>query len=484
MEEEIKEELREDVKDEVNKEKTAPLDELVSEEVVQAIRNAISTVMENEDPKELMNDDDIVVLSDGKSHIMISIAKNDEGQLFVRIGGIEAEAIPINEGDDIESIIAAKLREYESIFAFDAATVLEGKEKVEFLEKKRELGFLERKEDVLQMGEEELEQENESNEERKTAQAGENDPLEEKYEWAKKHGTPLRMGREVTSSENTHMFFKDMLGINTHEIYRVKGEGTHEFSYIGKDSTGKIIETEGNETRMGTNPTREVTVKKSDGTVEKRTMSNIKIFGGRYVLISNVAEGAMTGRETTYIGQLTPDGSIVVVEALDSRNNRASGESTVKEGVARNKSVYEVQEIAESARLAKKIREMTQDDRITQEEVELVRSLKKETTKECDVIHFLDFIYDLRKEGIKDKDIERLLNQSEKMVHAVVEIVKDGQCNSEQVAMILDKVERQNMPIEQAVKLVRDGVEEKEEPEEEQEKTPWGDAEDRRAGRR
>ena len=390
---------------------------------------------------------DEVILDDGKTEIRIGLRQNEGNSL------ISIDAARFIKGQGIDdagmSELKQELNEYSEIFELNKAKIYSKTIRMQEQKKK--------------------------------------DSVKNELDKAIKQGnaTPLRLGREITEGEDTRMMFKRMFGQKFNELYRVRGKGTHDFDYIGNTDSGKYEKVNASTTREGNDPLQKIIIMRKDGTFEEKTVDNLMVRG-KYAIATDIPDSVVSERMYTYICVRTPGEKYLAIEALDSRNNNASSNELVKSNMTRARSVYEIEDVANAARLGEKINSLMWDGSLSAEEVELVKRLVVEQNlKEGEVIDFLNFVHDLKQLGLDTTQMKSILDSAKMTIDQIQEFERNGISDTKETLAIFYMMNRDNMSFEDAVnklKLKEQEVLENRSKryDEDDEKTLWGDAEAKR----
>lgn len=233
----------------------------------------------------------------------------------------------------------------------------------------------------------------------------------------------IRTGREITDGEDFHMLAQRMFGVDAYEVYRVRGKDAHGFKYIAKTTSGEYKEFGGTTTREGTNPLQKIHILKKDGTIEEKQVDHL-LTNGRYAIATDIPDSAISDRPRTLIGNILQSGEYLFIEALDSRNASASENMMIREMIDRSVSRLKLEDIGSAIELAKRIRGITQDSKISVEEIELVKKLRENGYDDEEIFTTIDTIHDLKEEGLKDTEIKAILDSVETTAKQIEEMEK------------------------------------------------------------
>ncbi|MCL2342228.1 MAG: hypothetical protein FWC53_04255 [Firmicutes bacterium] len=415
-----------------------------------------------------------IILDDGQSEIIIEIRPSNQntGEYIVSIGG--QDVISFIETIDEETLLHLEgvLGVFAERFELERAEVRTAPEEVaEKIEEQKgtEVGNKPKKEPE------------------KDTNTQNTDLIQAELDNAIKTGNavPLRLGREITEGEDIHMMLKRMFGQDFVEVYRVRGKGTHDFDYIGKTTSGKYEKVNASQTREGTNPLQKIIIMRKDGTFEEKTVDHL-IVRGRYAIATDMPDGTgISERTYTFICVRGPGEKYLAIEALDDRTNEASNDTLIKSNMNRDKSVYEIEDVADAAVMAQKIESLAWDGKFTSEEVELVKKLTVEKAlNEGEVIDFLEFVHELKKLGLNDTEVKAILDSAKMTIEQVQELERNDICDAKEVNAVFQMMEKDNMSFADAVNKLKEQEDRMENSInghvcEDDARTPWGDAEKR-----
>lgn len=270
---------------------------------------------------------------------------------------------------------------------------------------------------------------------------------------AKKEGRAdkLRVGREITAAgEDLSLLMKRMFGRGAHEIYRVRDENdSHKFTYICKGNDGKYFEPKGSRSNEGTNARQMCWIQNTDGSFEKKTVDDMKVFG-KYVIATDI--NTVTDSTRTLVGQRTPRGEYILMSALDHRIADTSSNANVKDNLARGNSIWEIEDVILAAELGRTIREIRQDGKLSADEVEIIKKLKKEgiaDEKVRRIIMSMSADGELNDKGLNDASIKAILDTVESTAEQIEELKKEDFSDNE-IKDVMELVHREKVDFEDA----------------------------------
>lgn len=261
------------------------------------------------------------------------------------------------------------------------------------------------------------------------------DTLQLEVEEAIKSGRAVEMelDREFSTTENMHMFINRAFGISAQKIYRVQGEDPHDFKYVAKTSNSKKPYQQINVSHQseGRNSGQKIWIME-DGVLKQKAVDSL-LIRGEYAIATDIPDSIMSGNTQTYLAVRTPSGEYIAIEVGQKRgvNRDPSGNKIQKDFMSRENTVYELEDIIESAQLAEKIYGFTKDGKLTTKEVEIVRRLKIEKNmQDKDIVNIIDAICMLREMGYKPNEIKKVIND-----------VKDAPNSQEKTLKLAEKIE-------------------------------------------
>lgn len=232
----------------------------------------------------------------------------------------------------------------------------------------------------------------------------------------------LEIDREISSTENMAMFVERAWGISAKEIYAVKGNDSHSFKYVAKTSNKEnpYEEIDLSHQREGRNSSQKIFVM-DNGQVKQKTVDSL-LIKGNYAIATDVPDSVMGDTQKTYLVARTPNGKYLgmAVGQKQGINRNTSGDSIQKDFMSRENSVYDLEDIIDSALLAEKIYGFNKDGKLTTKEVEFVRKLKFDRNMDDEeVINTVNAISFLREKGYEPQEIKDILEKSEEAIEKI-----------------------------------------------------------------
>lgn len=366
-------------------EKNLAVDEKRIEDIIEEINIAI------------LNDKDHIAIDDGRSVISINISRHldKKDKYDVEFGG--KKIATVKKGEKIPSdSLKKEIQRYQSSFSFDKANNGLGRNTTE-----------------------------------KERANPESLKLEAELKQAMKEGrvTKLRGGREITAAgEDISLMMKRMFGERAHEIYRVRDKSdSHKFKYIGKSNSGEYFEPKGSRANEGSNSRQKCWVQNSNGVFEKKTVDDMKVYG-KYVMATDIADSVVTDNTRTLVGQRTPRGEYILMPALDHRIADTSSNGNVKDNLARGNSIWEIDDVILAAELGNTIRGTKKDGKLSADEVEFIRKLKKEglaDEKVKRIVNAVLIVGELKDQGLNDTSIKAILDTVDSTAKQIDELKKE-----------------------------------------------------------
>ena len=347
----------------------------------------------------ILNDKTSVSLEDGISTINLDIYKaiNEDGKYIVSLAGntVIAEATRTEGGVKFDYYNSQVKEKIPSQFDIDSARIRMAEEQ--------------RKELSIQKNVEQRKDVNKLDLSDKDKQTTLKRQIEEGG-----YAVKMDLDREFSSSENMRMFIKRAWGIDAQDAYRVPGPGNdpHNFKYIAKTTNAnepyKEIPLSTN--REGRNNGQKIWLLE-DGVLKEKTVDSLMIKGN-YAIATDIPDSVMSGHTRTYLVSRTYKGRYLAVAAEEKSGvNRSSKTSDAQKGnMQRGKSLWEIEDVIESAMLAERIGVLVKDKKLTAEEVEMVKKLKVDRNMDDEeVIDTINAVSVLKEFGYNEKQIAKAL---------------------------------------------------------------------------
>ena len=362
----------------------------------------------------LLNDKNKILLDDGKTTISLEIIKTKT----------EAEEIYDVQFDDDTTIARAKKTENGIVYDYYNRDL--AKKIPSFFDLNRAQIVLEeiRKTDQIK---DEIE-EGKDPKEMDLSDKDKNKALQMEMEQKIKNGNAqqLEIDREVSTTENMHMFVQRAWGISAKEIYRVKGNDSHSFKYVAKTGNSKepYQEIDLSHYNEGRNSMQEIWVME-DGQLKRKQVESL-LLKGDYAIGTDVATSVISENTRTYLIQRTPKGRYIGIDVGQKQgvNRNTSGDSIQKDFMSRENSIYDLEDVIAAALLAEKIYGFNKDGKLTTKEVEIVRRLKFDRNMDdSEVANTVKAVCFLREKGFEPQEIKDIMEK----VDGAIEKIEKGE---------------------------------------------------------
>lgn len=236
----------------------------------------------------------------------------------------------------------------------------------------------------------------------------------------------MDLDREFSNSDTLRVWIKDVLGVAPDKVYR-KQTGPHEFEYIA-ETNGEYKPLELSTDHEGKNTMQQVYIVKEDGTLELDEVDSLLLTkDGEYGIATKVPDGIATDVTKSFEVKRTKDGKYVATQLIEKTGPYRDANQAGKEIADRDRSIYDIEEDLDEVENAENSDMEIAEDGVTVEEIDIIQELKKE--------------------GYKDKEIDN----------------------------IIKRMQENDMSLEDSKKI------EERNRDEDNQKTPWGDAESRRS---
>lgn len=276
---------------------------------------------------------------------------------------------------------------------------------------------------------------------KKVPKAKQSEALKFEMEQKIKTGEAVQLDsdREISSTENMRMFVKRAWRISSEEIYRVKGNDAHSFKYVAKtgNSEKPYQEIDLSHHREGTNSMQKIWIME-DGKLKEKTVDSM-LLKGNYAIATDIADNTLTGHTRTYLAARTPNGKYIAIATGQKKgvHRNTSSDSIQKDFMSRENSVYDLNDIIESALLAEKIYGFNKDGKLTAKEIEIVRRFKfDKNMDDKEVINIINAISLLREMGYEHNEIKDIIDD-----------VKDAPESKEATLKLAEDVEKENKKV-------------------------------------
>lgn len=225
----------------------------------------------------------------------------------------------------------------------------------------------------------------------------------------------MEIDREFSESENMKMFIQRAWGISSKNIYRVQGEKPHDFKYVAKTTSGNYKEIPLSTKSEGKNSRQSIFVMEN-GTLKEKKVDSL-LLRGRYGIATDLPENVVSQNTRTYLVSRTPSGQYIAIAAGQKNgvNRNTSGDEIQKSMMARGRSVYELEDIIEAAKLAEQIYVLNKDGKLTTKEVEMVKEFKIDRNmNNKEVFDSVTLVAELKDMGYKCNEIKTILSARNK----------------------------------------------------------------------
>ena len=249
-----------------------------------------------------------------------------------------------------------------------------------------------------------------------TVEKGDQGALTKEIEIGLRTGDVTKMDsdREFSSSENMRMFVKRAWGIDSKEIYRVKGKDSHDFKYVAKTGNSKEPYKEINLSsfREGHNSRQNIWILEN-GELKEKTVDSI-MMKGNYAIATDKPDNVLSDHTKTYLLSRTYNGRYLAVAAEEKAgpNRSLKRDDKEKDLTQRSKTKWEIEDVIESAMLAEKVGALINDKKLTTDEVEMVKELKIDRNMDDEeVIDTINAVSVMKEFGYDEKHIGKALEE-------------------------------------------------------------------------
>ena len=259
-----------------------------------------------------------------------------------------------------------------------------------------------------------------------TVDSNNQEALKKEIETGLKNGNAheMEIDREFSESENMRMFVRRAWGITADNIYRVKGKDPHDFKYVAKTTSGKYQEIPLSTQSEGTNSRQNIFVMENGKLKEKEVDS--LLLRGRYGIATDLAENVASQNTRTYLVSRTPSGEYIAIAAGQKSgvNRNTSGDELQKKYMGRGRSVYELEDTIEAAKLAEQIYALNKDGKLTTREVEMVKKFKIDKNMDNkEVFEAVTLVAELKDMGYECNEIKTILSARDK--EEIIKLAKE-----------------------------------------------------------
>ena len=227
--------------------------------------------------------------------------------------------------------------------------------------------------------------------------------------------TEMEVNREFSESENMRMFVQRAWGISSQRIFRVPGKNTYDFKYVAKTTSGKYKEIPLSTRSEGRNSRQSIFVM-DNGILKEKKVDSL-LLRGNYGIATDLPESAASQNTKTYLVSRTPSGQYIAIAAGQKSgvNRNTSGDVLQKRMMARGRSVYELEDIIEAAKMAEQIYALNKDGKLTTKEVEMVKKFKVDRNmNDQEVFDSITLVAELKDMGYECNEIKTILSARNK----------------------------------------------------------------------
>ncbi len=228
------------------------------------------------------------------------------------------------------------------------------------------------------------------------------------------HAKKMESDREFSTSENMRMFVKRAFGVDSQEIYRIQGDDPHDFKYVAEtgDSEEPLKVLDLSTDNEGRNSLQKIWIIEN-GEFKEKTVDSI-LMRGNYAIATDIPDSVGTGHTTTYLVSRTRDGKYlgIAAEEKNGSNRSLSRDSIEKDSMQRANTVWEIEDIIESAQLAEKIGVLIKDKKLSTKEVDAVKKLKIDGNMDDEeVIDAINAVSVLKEFGCNEDQIKKIIDR-------------------------------------------------------------------------
>ena len=267
----------------------------------------------------------------------------------------------------------------------------------------------------------------------------------------------MEVNREFSESENMKMFVKRAWGISSQRIFRAPGKGTHDFKYVAKTTGGKYQEIPLSTQSEGRNSSQSIFVMEN-GTFKEKKVDSL-LLKGNYGIATDLPESVASQNTKTYLVSRTPSGQYIAIAAGQKSgvNRNTSGDVLQKSMMARGRSVYELEDIIDAAKMAEQIYALNKDGKLTTREVEMVKKFKIDRNmNDKEVFDAVTLVADLKDMGYECNEIKTILSARSK--EEIMKLAKEVDDHSRESSGKTKQMNEVNEDIENAGgKTLHDG---------------------------
>lgn len=324
--------------------------------------------------------------------------------------------------DEWEKELSSRIKEYgDMIDEQDGKDLIESLKQIDKEIQEKNEQKAEKEKDEKDLSEDLEEKEEDSKEEEPKKEEENKKKNNDSAKWQE-----MDLDREFSNSDTLRVWIKDVLGVAPNKVYR-KQTGPHDFEYVA-ETNGEYEPLDLSTDQEGKNTMQQVYIVKEDGTLELDEVDSLLLTkDGNYGIATKVPDGIATDVTKSFEVKRTKDGKYVATQLIEKTGPYRDANQAGKEIADRDRSIYDIEEDLDEVENAENSDMEIAEDGVTVEEIDIIQELKKE--------------------GYKDKEIDN----------------------------IIKRIQENDMSLEDSKKI------EDRNRDEDNQKTPWGDAESRRS---
>ena len=134
---------------------------------------------------------------------------------------------------------------------------------------------------------------------------------------------------------------------------------------------------------------------------------------GNYAIATDVPDNVVNGHTKTYLVSRTYNGRYLAVAAEEKKgvNRSQKTDKISKDSMQRSKSLWEIEDVIESAMLAEKVGALIKDNKLSTNEVEMVKELKIDRNMEDEeVVDTINAVSIMKEFGYDEAQIKKALD--------------------------------------------------------------------------
>ena len=356
----------------------------IQEQIKANFEKIITEIINN-----MENESATVTIEGSNANISINIQKEKEGYKLSLLG---EEIINIDKNGEfrynIENLqnLKEKLEDKDRPIANYEELGLPDIEYLKEIEMQKDENLDEMQKDDKDLSKELKDESEKDNEQsKKGEQRKEDKEIENNEEWQE-----MDLDREFSDSDNLRVWIKEKLGVSPERLYR-RQVGAHDFQYIA-ETNGKKETLDLSTDREGKNTTQRVYVVQEDGTLTLEEVDSLLLTkNGNYGIATKVPDGVATDVTKSFEVKRTKDGKYVATRLIEKSGMYRDANEAGKEIADNNKSIYDIEEDIDIA--------------------EDVKDKDMNVAKDGVTVNEIDIIKELKKEGWKDREIDRIIKR-------------------------------------------------------------------------